>query len=128
MRATPTAKVPGADDERKARNNFRMANDEVNRAYNRASWHKTSALCRSLNPICQKIVKDPITGTKAQCRNPSTLAHHKHSPRRGGPMLDLKNLIALCSSCHTDEEGTPHWTESIDYVPSNYPHYLKGEL
>jgi hypothetical protein len=116
-----------ASEQQKVVDKFRHK-DPINRQYNTARWHKVSELCRRSNPICQKIVNDATTGESRQCHNPSSLAHHIRSPRCGGAMLDLKNLLALCANCHPSDEGTPNWVVGKDFVASNYPRWTTGQL
>jgi hypothetical protein len=36
--------------------------------------------------------------------------------------VDPANVLALCETCHTPEEGTPHWIAGRDYsVEPNPP-------
>jgi hypothetical protein len=129
MKACPVAHSPNHDAEKKAREMFRK-DDAVSKRYTEGHsgtvWRRLSKVCRTMNPICQRIVRDPLTGKMEQCHNPATLAHHIISPRQGGAMFDLKNLLALCEHCHPPDEGTPCWREGVDYVQSKYPHRSFG--
>ena len=125
MKYTPTAKMPGSSVVAAAKERFRK-NDPISKRYSVTAWRKCSMLCRRCNSICQRIVRDPLTGKCEQCRNASTLAHHIVSPRQGGAMFDLKNLLALCDFCHPPDEGTPCWVEGVDFVASNYPRTVTG--
>lgn len=58
------------------------------RGYN-SKWNALSASYRSMNPVCECCVEAP-----------SELVHHK-IPVPIGPMLDTRNLMAVCKNCHT---------------------------
>jgi hypothetical protein len=125
MRRTPTAKLAGHDADQKEKERYRK-NDAVNRMYKTGrlgrAWMWTSRLVRSANPICQKIVNGE------QCTNPSTLVHHLQSPRsRPELFLSVKNLVALCDSCHVPDDGTPEWVEGVHFVKTIEPqHHIAG--
>jgi hypothetical protein len=72
MRATPSAKMPGSSVVAAAKERFRK-DDPINKRYSVTAWRKCSTLCRKMNPICQRIVRDPLTGTHEQCRKALTL-------------------------------------------------------
>jgi hypothetical protein len=94
----------------------RWKNDDVSRMYSRAPWPSFRTTLIGQNPICQRLLKGGV-----QCQNWATLVHHLLSPRiRPDLFVSPQNCVALCATCHTPEEGTPHWKVGVDYVPTEY--------
>jgi len=70
------------------------------RFYNSAAWRKLRLLKLDDNPLCERCEKEGLT----------TAAVHVHhvKARKAHPdlELDIDNLEALCSPCHTRHEKT----------------------
>lgn len=127
MKRTPTVKMPGSETKIE-RERFRK-DDPVNRMYTSgrygSAWIRLSKIMRGKNPLCQRIIRDTLTGQMHQCHNPSTLVHHLQSPRhRPDLFLEPKNLCCLCDSCHVPDDGTPTWRENVEFVPTEVPSYM----
>lgn len=85
--------------------------DEVDRMYGTVRWLRFRELILHRRPMCQKIVRGQ------PCRNPAHVIHHLISPRVDiSKFIDPENVLALCDTCHTPEEGTPHWRAGVDYI------------
>jgi hypothetical protein len=96
----------------------RRKHDDVDLLYGRVRWINFREFILHRRPLCQKIIK----GTP--CRNPSRIIHHLISPRVDiSKFVDPDNVLALCETCHTPEEGTPYWRPGIDYayIPTDPP-------
>ena len=90
--------------------------DEVDLEYGRIRWLRCRQVMLAQNPICQRIVKGG-----AQCTHAAVLVHHIWSPKvRPDLFIEPSNLVALCSTCHDNSEGTPWWTAGKDYVPTEF--------
>ena len=88
--------------------------DAIDRLYGTIRWLRFRDLILRHRPICQKLVRGQ------QCSNPARIIHHLISPRVDiSKFVDPKNVLALCETCHTPEEGTPHWRAGVDYVDSS---------
>jgi HNH endonuclease len=104
--------VSGAKYCSKHLNNNSVSNKRSDTWYD-AAWNKFSLWLRRKNPQCQRIING------YQCFRPSDLVHHLISPRVDMTRkLDPTNCVALCRACHPDTEGTPHWREGVDFVPT----------
>lgn len=89
--------------------------DAIDRLYHTVRWFKTRHLMLSNNPVCQRLHNG------VQCRNGATLVHHLLSPRQRPDLFVVPdNLVALCVNCHPSDEGTPHWREGVDFVPTKF--------
>jgi len=96
---------------------------------NKRVWRdRTSPSIISANPICQRI-RTNYLGQREQCRNASTVVHHRIGPNGDADKffsvyLDgVSQLIALCAACHAEERdpgGTPHWVEGVDFTRTQY--------
>jgi hypothetical protein len=103
------------------------SNSTEDKWYKGRAWRLVSALVRSFNPICQRLLDDGRGGME-RCHNPSTLVHHHNSPKQRPDLFASifdkeggSNLIALCSHCHTDAEGTVGvWLEGRDFARTFY--------
>jgi hypothetical protein len=126
MKACPVARLPNQDADNKTRDRFRK-DDAISKRYSEGHsgtvWRRLSKTMRSLNPICQRIVRDPLTGKMEQCHNPSFICHHRVSPRVNPNLFFVaSNLACYCLHCHPDTEGDPlNWKEGVDFVPTVLP-------
>jgi len=57
-------------------------------------WAKLRQYYRSLHPLCERCE------SLGRIR-PAALVHHRVPVKSGGGLLDVDNLEALCSDCHT---------------------------
>lgn len=92
--------------------------DAVDLMYGRVRWINFREFILHRRPMCQRLVKGE------PCRNPARIVHHLISPRSDiSKFTDPNNVLALCETCHTPEEGTPHWQPGVDYfvVPTAPP-------
>jgi hypothetical protein len=89
---------------------FTRTRDEVDRMYGRVRWFVFRKWILAGRPICQRINKG------VRCTNAATLVHHIYSPRTHPWFFTSeRHVLALCSCCHTPEEGTPHWRPGHEY-------------
>ncbi|HET8923627.1 MAG TPA: hypothetical protein VFN26_11605 [Candidatus Acidoferrum sp.] len=79
-------------------------------------------MMKRLNPICQRIEWDSVTGQRGQCRRPSQVVHHLKDPK-DAPALSFEagNVVCLCVNHHPGGQQGTAWVESVDYVPTNTP-------
>jgi len=117
-----------AKEASREQDRFRLANDPIAKLYRTARWLKFRAVMVSCNSICQRLVKNPLTGETEQCHSPSVVCHHIVSPRvRLDLFLESKNVICFCAVHHPPTEGSPQgWAEGVDYVPTVLPKYHIG--
>jgi len=117
-----------AKEESREQDRFRLANDPIAKLYRTAIWLKFRTVMVNWNCICQRLVKNPLTGEAEQCHAPSVVCHHSISPRlRPDLFLEPKNIICLCQIHHPTTEGSPQgWAEGVDYVPTVLPKYHIG--
>jgi len=99
------------------RSNNDRANDPTNELYKSKAWRSVSTAIRVRNPMCQML--HPERGKLMPCHNPSTLVHHRWSPRERPDLFmrtydesGVSHLIALCADCHPTSDGTPEWQEA----------------
>jgi hypothetical protein len=121
----PQADAAQVEESRREANRFRMKYDAVNRLYASSRWRKFRAVMLAKNPLCQRILKHPVTHEPEQCHNKSAVVHHRVSPRvREDLFLVASNVICFCDKgCHpAGVEGDPQgWREGVDFVPTQLP-------
>jgi hypothetical protein len=110
-----------ATTARREANTLRNRHDSVGGMYDRQPWPGFQARMIRNNVICQRLNRG------VRCRNLSKIVHHLIGPRqRPDLFVDPKNVVCLCRHCHPPDEGTPHWREGVDFVPTVCPSVLVG--
>lgn len=103
----PTHKAEQQND-RRARDRKRGAEDEYRKFLNSPAWRNLSALLRRQNPMCQCL----------GCTNPADAVHHILSGRDHPDLrLNPANLVAICDRCHNNANGD---MTKNRYTPTRY--------
>jgi 5-methylcytosine-specific restriction endonuclease McrA len=105
-----------------AKNDRYRKNDPIRQMYllARFGWRKFRAYIITRNPVCQRIVTNPLTFHQEQCREPAVEVHHLISPRtRPDLFTEPANVVCLCKHCHTKTQGEPEGKRDPQkYVPT----------